>query len=55
MQVIIIPIYWQKKKEEMEMVLEAAERAQQLLRDGGVKADTDTTTQRTPGQKYRYW
>ena len=27
----------------------------QLLRGAGVKADTDTTNERTPGQKFRYW
>ncbi|GAB4813720.1 hypothetical protein N2152v2_000766 [Parachlorella kessleri] len=54
-QVIIVPIYWQKKQEESDQVLEAAQQAQQILRDVNIKCDTDTTNERTPGQKFRYW
>ncbi|KAI7841491.1 hypothetical protein COHA_004884 [Chlorella ohadii] len=54
-QLIIVPIVWQKKKQEAAAVLGAAEKVQELLRGLGVKCDTDTTTELTPGQKFRHW
>jgi hypothetical protein len=50
-----VPIFWNKKVAEKTAVLEAAERVQALLRGAGVKCDTDTTTELTPGQKMRSW
>ncbi|PRW39064.1 plastidal glycolate glycerate translocator chloroplastic [Chlorella sorokiniana] len=54
-QLIIVPIIWQKKRQEAAAVLGAAEKVQELLRGLGVKCDTDTTTELTPGQKFRHW
>ncbi|KAL4439734.1 hypothetical protein ABPG75_002735 [Micractinium tetrahymenae] len=54
-QVVVIPIVWQKKKAEAALVMNAAEAAVQALREAGVKADIDSTTELTPGQKMRAW
>lgn len=54
-QVVVIPIVWQKKKAEAALVMDAAEAAVQALREAGVKADIDSTTELTPGQKMRAW
>lgn len=54
-QVIIVPIFWNRRESEKESVLEAAAAAQTALRAAGIKADTDTTHKLTPGQKFRHW
>ncbi|PSC70038.1 proline-tRNA ligase [Micractinium conductrix] len=54
-QLIIVPIVWQKRASEMKTVMLAVEKVQELLRELGVKCDTDTTTELTPGQKFRAW
>ncbi|EFN51249.1 hypothetical protein CHLNCDRAFT_141275 [Chlorella variabilis] len=53
--VIIIPIVWNKKVGEKASILASAEKIQELLRGAGVKADSDTTNELTPGQKMRHW
>lgn len=54
-QVIIVPIFWNRREDEKESVLEAASTVQTALRGAGIKADTDTTHKLTPGQKFRHW
>ncbi|MEP7325472.1 MAG: proline--tRNA ligase [Gemmatimonadota bacterium] len=52
-QVIIVPIH--KKDEEKIVVLEAANRLLQELRDGGVRVFLDAREGMTPGAKYYEW
>ena len=54
-QVIIIPIYWNKRAEEKAAVLAAAERAAAVLRRGGLSADMDASDERMPGAKFKHW
>jgi hypothetical protein len=53
--VILIPIFWNRKLGEKNAVLEATEGIQAMLREAGIKCDTDTTNELTPGQKMRHW
>lgn len=54
-QVIIIPIYWNKRAEEKAAVLAAAERAAVVLRRGGLSAALDASDERMPGAKFKHW
>ena len=54
-QVIVIPIFWNKRVHEKEEVLEAARRACDLLTDAGIAAGCDTTVEMSPGQKFKHW
>ena len=54
-QVIIIPIFWNKKADEKETVISAAQQVLQQLQELGVEVGLDDTNADTPGQKYRYW
>lgn len=54
-QVIVVPIFWNKKADEKETVIAAAEQVLQQLQELGVQAGLDDTNADTPGQKYRYW
>lgn len=54
-QVIIIPIFWNKREDEKQTVLDVTLRAQSELRRAGLRCDTDTTHKQTPGQKFRAW
>jgi len=54
-QLIIIPIFWNSREDEKAAVMAAASRAQDLLRGGGIKVDTDPSHKLTPGQKFRHW
>ena len=54
-QVIIIPIFWNKKADEKETVIAAAQQVQQQLQEVGIEAGMDDTNADTPGQKYTYW
>lgn len=54
-QVVIIPIYWNKRAEEKAAVLAAAERAARVLRRGGVSAALDASDERMPGAKFKHW
>lgn len=54
-QVIIVPIFWNKRVHEKEEVLEAAQRACDLLTDAGIAAGCDTTVEMSPGQKFKHW
>lgn len=55
MQVIIVPIFWNKKADEKTTVLAAAEEVQGQLQGQGITVGLDSTNADTPGQKYRYW
>ena len=55
MQVIIIPIYWNKRAEEKAAVLAAAERVAGVLRRGGVRTALDASDERMPGAKFKHW
>lgn len=55
LQVIIVPIFWNKKADEKVTVLAAAEEVQQQLQELGLAVGLDSTNADTPGQKYRYW
>jgi len=55
LQVIIVPIFWNKKADEKTTVVAAAEEVQQQLQEVGIQVGLDTTNADTPGQKYRYW
>ena len=54
-QVIIVPIFWNKKADEKATVLAAAEEVRQQLQEQGISSGLDSTNADTPGQKYRYW
>lgn len=54
-QVIVLPIFWNMHKEEKAGVMEAAEKVQAVLREGGISVDTDSSNKYTPGQKMKYW
>ena len=55
MQVIIVPIFWNKKADEKATVLAAAAEVQGQLQELGITVGLDSTNADTPGQKYRYW
>lgn len=55
LQVIIVPIFWNKNKEEKASVISSAERVERLLTGAGITAGVDTTNPMTPGQKFKYW
>lgn len=54
-QVIIVPIYWNRKREEKAQVLAAAGRVEKVIKDAGVTCGIDSTNKLTPGQKFRFW
>ncbi|KAK9828099.1 hypothetical protein WJX81_004271 [Elliptochloris bilobata] len=54
-QVMIIPIYWNKRAKEKAAVLAAAERAAAVLRHGGLTAALDASDERMPGAKFKHW
>lgn len=54
-QVIIVPIFWNKKADEKETVVAAAQQVLQQLQALDIQAGLDDTNADTPGQKYRYW
>ncbi|KAK9821490.1 hypothetical protein WJX74_002112 [Apatococcus lobatus] len=54
-KVIVVPIYWNRKKEEKAQVLAAAGRVEKVIQDAGVTCGIDTTNKLTPGQKFRFW
>lgn len=54
-QVIVVPIFWNKKADEKKAVIDAAEEVAQQLQAAGVEAALDTTNVLAPGQKYKYW
>lgn len=54
-QVVIIPIFWNQRKDEKQRVVSAAEKIQQLLTDHEVSCSMDTRDHNTPGQKMKYW
>lgn len=54
-QVIIVPIFWLKRKEEMADVITAAQRVERLLAGSGVDCGCDTTAPMSPGQKFKHW
>ena len=55
LQVIIVPIFWNKRVHEKEEVLEAAQWACDLLTGSGITAGCDTTLEMSPGQKFKHW
>ena len=54
-QVIVVPIYWNRKPEEKARVVDAAEGAAKLLQGAGVATGVDTTNLFSPGQKFAFW
>lgn len=52
---IIVPIFWLKRKEEMADVITAAQRVERLLAGSGVDCGCDTTAPMSPGQKFKHW
>lgn len=54
-QVVIVPIFWLKRKEEMADVIAAAQRVERLLAGSGVDCGCDTTAPMSPGQKFKHW
>jgi hypothetical protein len=55
LQLIIIPIFWNRNPEEKQLVITAANSVQYILRQAGIRVDIDSSTLHTPGQKYREW
>lgn len=55
LQVIILPIAWHQRKEESQRILDASEKAQQLLTAAGLTCRIDDGDKFTPGQKMKYW
>lgn len=51
----MLPIFWNMHKEEKAGVMEAADKVQAVLREGGISVDTDSSNKYTPGQKMKYW
>lgn len=54
-QVIVIPIFWNRKPEEKEEVIAAAQEIEKLLASAGLQTGVDTTNAMSPGQKFAYW
>lgn len=54
-QVIIVPIFWLKREEEMRDVIAAAHLVEKLLSGAGVDCGVDTTVPMAPGQKFKHW
>lgn len=50
-----MPIFWNKKADEKETVISAAQQVLQQLQELGIEVGLDDTNADTPGQKYRYW
>ena len=55
LQVIVIPIFWNRKPEEKEQVIAAAQKIVESLQRGGLTSGIDTTNALSPGQKFKYW
>ena len=55
LQLIIIPIFWNRNPEEKQLVITAANSVRYILRQAGLRVDIDSSTLHTPGQKYREW
>lgn len=55
LQLIIIPIFWNRNPDEKQLVITAANSVQYILRQAGLRVDIDSSTLHTPGQKYREW
>lgn len=55
LQVIVIPIFWNRKPEEKEQVIAAGGYIVNLLETAGIETGIDTTTTLSPGQKFGYW
>ena len=54
-QVIVVPIFWNRKPEEKAHVIRAAEAVVKLLEAAGLTTGADTTNAMSPGQKFAYW
>lgn len=54
-QVIIVPIYWNRKADEKAKVLASAEHLETLAKGWGLNVLTDLNEVPTPGQKFKYW
>ena len=54
-QVIIVPIFWNKKADEKAAVLATAEEVREQLQEQGISSGLDSTNADTPGQKYCFW
>ena len=52
---VIIPIFWKRKDEEMDKVLAAAASLKQKLVSYKLNVWIDQRKSLTPGQKYNYW
>ena len=50
-----MPIFWNRKPEEKEQVIAAAEKIAEMLKESGIDCGIDTTNAMSPGQKYAYW
>jgi len=55
MQVIVVPIFWNRKPDEKAQVIRAAEAAVKVLKAAGLTTGMDTTNAMSPGQKFAYW
>ncbi|KDD74610.1 hypothetical protein H632_c1185p0 [Helicosporidium sp. ATCC 50920] len=55
LDVVVIPLYWKERPEEMERVLSRSQGLVKALRAAGVKAVADVDTAMMPGAKFRHW
>ena len=54
-QVIVVPVFWNRKPDEKAAVIKAAQAVVELLQAADIQAGIDTTNAMSPGQKYRFW
>ena len=54
-QIIVVPIYWNRKPEEKAEVVQGAQQVVDLITTAGIQVGMDTTNALSPGQKFAHW
>lgn len=55
MQVVVLPIFWEQREDELEEVLGAAKKVEDLLSCLGVRVVRDTNNDYKPGERMKHW
>lgn len=55
LQVIVVPIFWNRKPAEKASVIRAANKIVAILQGQGLTSGMDTTNSLSPGQKFEFW
>ena len=51
----ILPIFWNQRQDEKQVVLACCQAAAELLDEAGISSHLDTRSHVTPGQKMKHW